>query len=290
MSLSTVIETSAALSDRQMAALVSLLADEDPAVYQTIRDTLVGYGPTAVAWLRPRLQDRDPLLQERAQEIILFLERQEADNRFLAFCLGQGEDLDLEQGAWGLAQTQYPELKVPAYQNQLDRFADELRNRLGGQTSVPTILATLNEYLFGELGFVGNEKNYYEPDNTYFNRVLDRKTGNPVSLCLLYLLVARRLQLPIVGIGMPGHFLCRYQSLVGETFIDAFNQGKLLTKAECVKHLIQSGHGSFEGYLAPISPRRMLLRMCANLHQIYVDLEQPREASRLQRYIVALSK
>jgi regulator of sirC expression with transglutaminase-like and TPR domain len=89
---------------------------------------------------------------------------------------------------------------------------------------------------------------------------------------------------------MPGHFLCRYQSPTGETYIDAFNRGKLLTKAECVKYLLQSGHGYLEGYLAPVSPRRMLLRMCANLHQIYVDLELPKESARLQRYIIALSK
>jgi regulator of sirC expression with transglutaminase-like and TPR domain len=94
----------------------------------------------------------------------------------------------------------------------------------------------------------------------------------------------------MTGIGMPGHFLCRYQSSTTEIFIDAFNQGRILSKAECIKYLLQSGHGYLDGYLAPVSPRRMLLRMCANLHQIYVDLEQGKEAARFQHYIVALSK
>src|SRR5690606_39368836 len=62
------------------------------------------------------------------------------------------------------------------------------------------------------LGFRGNEQNYYDPANSYFNRVIDRRTGNPISLCLLFMLLGRRLEMPIAGIGFPGHFLCRYQT------------------------------------------------------------------------------
>jgi regulator of sirC expression with transglutaminase-like and TPR domain len=120
--------------------------------------------------------------------------------------------------------------------------------------------------------------------------VVDRRTGNPISLCLVYLFIARRLRLPIVGIGMPGHFLIRFQSSTGEVFIDAFNRGKLLSKADCVKYLLHTSHGFQEGYLAPVSPRRVLLRVCSNLHQIYAQLELAEDTSRLQRYIVALAK
>jgi regulator of sirC expression with transglutaminase-like and TPR domain len=98
------------------------------------------------------------------------------------------------------------------------------------------------------------------------------------------------LKLPIVGIGMPGHFLIRFQSSTGELFIDAFNRGKLLSKADCIKYLLHTSHGFQEGYLAAVSPRRVLLRVCSNLHQIYAQLELPEETARLQRYIVALAK
>jgi regulator of sirC expression with transglutaminase-like and TPR domain len=290
MKTAAIRDSALPLSERQRAALISLLADEDAGVYQTIRNTILSYGPQAIAWLNPSTLSSDPVLRRRAQEIVNFLSRQEADNRLLSFCLNNGEDLDIEQGAWLLAQTQYPDTNVLAYQALLDSYAGELRERLVGVIGADKILAVLNQYLFFELGFVGNEQNYYDPDNSFLNRVIDRRMGNPISLCLLYLLVARRLRLPVVGIGMPGHFLCRYQSSTGETFIDAFNRGKLLTKAECIKYLLQSGHGYLEGYLAPVSPRRMLLRMCANLHQIFVDLELSKESARLQRYIVALSK
>ncbi len=290
MSATMINDPRPAPEDRKRTALISLLADDDPAIYQTIRRTILSYGQAAAGWLRPYTLNRDPVLRRRAVEIVQFLARQEADDRVLAFCLNQGEDLDIEQGAWLLAQTQYPDINVAAYQALLDSFAAELRERLTGLTSMDRVLETLSQHLFSDLGFSGNEVNYYDPDNSYLNRVVDRRLGNPISLCLIYLLIARRLSLPVAGIGMPGHFLCRYQTSTGEAYIDAFNRGKLLTKAECVKYLLQSGHGYLDGYLAPVSPRRMLLRLCANLHQIYVDLELPKESARLQRYIVALSK
>ena len=278
------------LSEREREALISLLDDDDEAVYRTVRGTLLECGSDAVAWLRPHTLSSDPVLRRRAIEIIHRLERQSADNRFLAFCLSHGEELDLEEGAFLLAQTQYPEINIMAYQALLDSYAGDLRERLDLTHGTDHTLATINQLLFAELGFQGNEKNYYDPDNSYLNRVLDRRTGNPISLCLIYILLARRLRLPIAGIGMPGHFLARYQSSKDEVFIDAFNRGKLLTKADCVQYLLQTSHGFQESHLAPVSARRMLLRMCSNLHQIYVQLELAEDAARFQRYIVALAK
>jgi regulator of sirC expression with transglutaminase-like and TPR domain len=278
------------LSDGQKAALVNLLGDDDAAVYQTVRENILSYGQEATQWLRPHTLSSDAVLRRRAQEIVQYLARQSADNHFLAFCLSQGEDLDIEEAAWLLAQTQYPEINLTAYQALFDSYASDLRERIDLSAGAEALLGAVNQYLFGELKFHGNEQNYYEPDNSYLNRVLDRRTGNPITLCLVYLLIARRLRLPIAGIGMPGHFLVRYQSSTAEIYIDAFNQGKLLTKADCVKYLLHTSHGFQESYLSVITSRRMLLRMCSNLHQIYVQLELTEETARVQRYIVALAK
>ena len=192
------------LSESQRAALLSLLADDDPAVYQTIRAKILSCGPQAADWLRPHTLSRDPALRRRAQEVVLHFDRQAADDRFLTFCLKRGEDFDLEQGAWLFAQTRYPEINVEAYEALLDSYASDLRERLDPAGEAKQSLAAINEYLFCDLGFSANEKNYYGPENSYLNCVIDRRTGNPVNLCLLYMLLARRLRLPITGIGLPG--------------------------------------------------------------------------------------
>ncbi|MGA2864336.1 MAG: transglutaminase-like domain-containing protein [Verrucomicrobiota bacterium] len=284
------IELPEELSERRRAALLSLLADEDPAVYQAVRRKILSLGPSAVSWLRPHTLSREPALRRRAQEIIRHFDRQTADNAFLAFCLKHGEEFDLETAAWLLAQTRYPDINIEAYRALLDSYAVELRERLGPADQARKTLGTIHHYLFSELGFTGNETDYYDPENSYLNRVLDRRTGNPINLCLLYLLLARRLRLPIAGIGLPGHFVCRYQSTAAEIYLDVFNRGKLLTKADCINYLVQANFSVRDDYLAPISSRRLLLRICANLHQIYLQLELAEEATRLQRYLVALAR
>ncbi|MEO7300153.1 MAG: transglutaminase-like domain-containing protein, partial [Verrucomicrobiota bacterium] len=206
------------------------------------------------------------------------------------FCLNQGEDFDIEEGILLLAQTQFPNINRAAYSAILDSLASDLREQTDLEADSEQILATINDYLFRQLGFIGNEENYYDPENSYINCVLDRRTGNPISLSLVYLLISRRLKLPMVGIGLPGHFICRFQTSKNELYIDAFNRGKILTKADCIKYLLHTNHSLQEGHLAPVSARRVLLRICANLHQIYTQLDSTEEISRLQRYLVALAK
>ncbi len=272
-------------------ALLKLLTDEAPSVHEAVRAKILTYGFSATRWLQPATLSSDPILRRRAIGIIRYLSRQAADNRFLAFCLTQGEELDIEEGTLLLAQTEYPEINTLAYQALFDSYAADLREQIDFAAPVDQIIAIINHYLFEDLGYRGNEEDYYNPENSYLNRVVDRRTGNPISLCSLYLFVSRRLKLPTVGIGMPGHFLCRYQTPSEEAvYIDAFNRGKLLTKADCVKYLVHTRDGFKDSYLAPITGRRTLLRMCSNLHQIYSQLSLPDETARYQRYIVALAK
>jgi regulator of sirC expression with transglutaminase-like and TPR domain len=278
------------LSERKKAALLNLLADEDPGVYHRIREKILSYGPSATDWLRPHVLSRDPALRRRVNEILLHFDRQSADDDFLGFCLKHGQEFDLEHAAWMLSLTQYPDINIAGYHALLDSYADDLSQELEPGAKPHQVLARLNQYLFDGLGFTGNERDYYDPENSYLNRVLDRRTGNPVSLCLVYLLIARRLHLPVAGIGLPGHFLCRYQSSSAEFYIDAFNRGKLLSKADCIQYLVHGNYSVRDEYLTPATPRRMLLRICGNLHQIYLHLGQAETATRVQRYLVALAR
>jgi len=290
MSRAGSIEIAEELSESRKSAFLKLLADDDLAIYHRIREKILSFGPVATGWLRPHTLSRDPALRRRAQEIVLQLDRQIADNEFLSFCLQQGEECDLEQGAWLLAQTQYPDINVEGYRALLDSYAAEIRERLAEVNRPRDILTVLNTYLFVGLGLSGNEENYYDPENSYLNRVLDRRTGNPINLCLVYLLLARRLRLPVSGIGLPGHFICRYQSTAAEIYIDPFNHGRILTKADCIQYLLQSNYSVRDEYLSPVRPRRMLLRVCGNLHQVYLHLEEKEPATRMQRYLVALAR
>jgi len=275
---------------QQQAALIKLLADEDPAVYEAVRGKIISLGSDTQVWLKPCQISSDPLLRRHAQDIVRHFDRETADTRFMAYCLQDEDKLDLEKGAMLLAATQYPEINAAAYSAVLDGFAGELREWLAQGDQQQNLLVRMNEYIFGTLGFTGNMENYYDPENSFLNCVLDRRTGNPVSLCVVYILITRRLGLPVTGVGLPGHSVCRYVSSNAEVFVDAFNLGKLLTRKDCIEHLNRCKHEVRDEYLSPMSARRMLARMCGNLEQIYVELQQDEDAARVQRYLFALTR
>lgn len=278
------------LQAQQQAALIKLLSDEDPAVYEAVREKIISLGSDTQIWLKPCQLSGDPVMRRHATEIVRHFDRETADTRFMALCLQDEDKIDLEKGALLLARTQHPEINISAYSALLDDYAGELREWLAAGDQSKHVLERVNEFIFGHLGFTGNMENYYDPENSFLNSVLDRRTGNPVSMCVVYILLARRLGMPVSGVGLPGHSVCRYVSANEEVYIDAFNLGKLLSRNDCLEHLKRCKHEVREEYLQPMSARRMLARMCGNLEQIYTEENQTDDATRVQRYLFALTR
>lgn len=269
-------------------ALVSLLADEDATIYRTVRSTLLSYGAEAEEWLQGELLSGNPTLRRRAREIVEYRARERSHLQFLAYCNRQGEHLDLEEACLMLALTRFPEINPVAYTALLDSWGNELQARLGHLTSDESRLKAFNHYFFESLAFRGQDGYGTDPESCYFNTIVDKRCGNPIGLCAVYLSIARRTKMPITGIGLPGHFLCRYQTAKMETYIDCFRLGMLLSKADCTEYLLQSGQTLSGQSLAPVSSRNMLVRMCNNLVITYGHLEDTKEASRAQHYVETL--
>ena len=280
---------SSSLPEKQRLALISLLADDDPHIYNTIRSKLLSYGSAAEEWLRAEILSNDPTMRRRAREILEHRARRRAHLKFLDHCGRHGKELDLEESTFLLARTRYPEINQDAYVALLDAWAGELQLRLAKSYSSESKLADFNRHLFEKLGFSGHEHYGYDPESCYLNRIVDKRRGNPIGICAVYLFLARRTGMPIAGISLPGHFICRYQTASSEVFVDCFRRGALLTKSDCIKYLLQSSQGLVEGQLSPVTPRRILQRMCRNLITTYGHLEQTEEAVRAQHYLEALS-
>lgn len=273
------------LSPGQREALLRLLDDEDPGVSDVAKHRLIAEGQGLIPWLRPHTLSNNPILRRRAREIVLHFEALDADERMRSFCRRAGEDLDLEEGALRLAQTHYPELNCDAYRALLDDWSARVAEWLPeDRLATDDVLGAFHLVLFQQLGIQGNEANYYEPENSYLNRVIDRRTGNPITLCTIVLLIGRRLGLPLVGIGLPAHFLCRYQTATAQVYLDAFHGGRLLNRTDCIAFVNKLGRPFEESFLHPVSPRRMLQRMCINLEHAYENLEMRSELVRIRTY------
>ena len=279
----------ASLSGKDKAALVRLLSDPDPRVLHAVRQTLLNCGPEARPWLKAGLGSGDRLVRKHSWAILAQLERSEADREFIAFCNRGGEQLNLEKGVWLLTRTAYPILDRESYEAQIDEFAASVRKVCDPAQSQPAALMAVNRVLYRKEHFRGDKANYYDPQNSYLNRVIDRRLGNPLSLSLVYLFVARRLGLPVTGVGMPGHFILRLQSPAFTIYVDAFNGGNFLTHSDCATRLKRCGYGIDAGFLSATTPRRTLMRICSNLHQIYQKSRHLKERDRVQRYLIKLA-
>ncbi len=188
-------------------------------------------------------------------------------------CLAVPEDeIDLSQAAFLIAATEYPQLDLAQQSEALDSLAFGARSRFDGVLDDPLYcLNSLSEYLFDELGFRGNQDDYYDPRNSFLNEVLSRRLGIPITLALVCIEVGKRLGIPIIGIGMPGHFLVRHRDQ-HDHFMDPFYRGILLTEQECADRLEQLVRGDFvwdSKLLDPVGNRELLARVLRNLKGIY---------------------
>ena len=204
----------------------------------------------------------------------------------------EDERIDLARAALAIARTEYPQLKADQYLGRLQALAQRVRARLALNPTPAETIAELNAVLFREERFRGNVEDYYDPRNSFLNEVLDRKLGIPITLALVYEEVARRIGLPLFGVGMPGHFLLKHYDVDGhQVILDPFHGGALLTLQECQQRLdhVYSGQMQLQSeFLSSVSRRRWLTRMLNNLKTIYLSSRNFRKALVMADLILAI--
>ncbi len=210
-----------------------------------------------------RLEQQARRLRQLADAV-----HQESVRRQLATELKKDEDqIDLIRGALLIAAIDNEEVEVEAYVQQVERMAGELKDGLDKQADEPTRLAALNKYLFDESGFHGSRTNYYHQSNSYMNEVIDDREGLPIMLSVLYMDMARRIGLNVVGVGLPGHFVVRHEPKKGKTqLIDPFDRGRVWTDEEAVRQVKSRIPGPLDKQFFEAQPKRaILIRMLRNL-------------------------
>jgi regulator of sirC expression with transglutaminase-like and TPR domain len=204
----------------------------------------------------------------------------------------QDDEIDLLRAALTYAKAEYPELDVEAYVEKVERLAGRVREELKATADTQGVLRTLNRVLFEEEGLHGNRDDYYDPRNSFLNDVLERKTGIPIALSVIYMEVARRVGLPVFGVGMPGHFLLKHYDIEGQqTFIDAFHGGRLLTPEETRLRMKEVYEGQLQSqpeFMNTVGNRQILTRMLNNLRSIYISSRNFKKALTIVDLILAI--
>ncbi len=185
-------------------------------------------------------------------------------------------EIDLPEAALIIASDEYPDLDVSHYLHKLDAMASRLRPHLPPGREPRATVELLNHLLYEEMEFSGNRENYYDPRNSYLNDVLDRRTGLPITLSIVYLALGRRLGLPLVGVGLPGNFIVKWQDRENRLLIDPFNKGEILDEFGVEALVRDTYHPSarFQAeWLNAVGSRYILVRLLNNLKGIFVHTE-----------------
>lgn len=185
------------------------------------------------------------------------------------------EHFDLAQASLMLAQDAYPDIDISGYMGQLDDFAVAIRRRVARDAFAEQKVLALNTYLFNEMRFSGNFDDYYDPRNSYLNEVIERRTGIPITLSIVYLEVGRRIGLNLKGISFPGHFLVKLSVKRGELVLDPFLGGEAQSEADLRQRLATMlppaavEKATLDQYLEAATPRQIVARVLRNLKNIY---------------------
>ena len=203
----------------------------------------------------------------------------------------ENDQIDLAKGALLIAKDAYADLDIEAYLQRLNQMAEELQSQIGDEADTSDQINRLNHYLFEVQGFAGSsQEHYYDPRNSYLNEVLERKTGIPITLSVVYMEIGKRIGLPLVGVGFPGHFIVKHRDL--EAVIDPFEKGQILSDEDLSERLTQifrepvSVHPRF---LQAVTNKEILARMLRNLRQIHFRQEEHEKAVNVAEQITWLA-
>lgn len=271
----------------EIESLVSLLDDPDPYIQAQVKNRLFELGEQAVPLLdQHKSESRNEVEREQINDIIQHITYGDLEEDFMEVLEDGIKNLKkLEDAVFILSRFDNPTIREGEYKKKLDRFADMIADEIRYRPDESGKMNILLSFIFDGLKFTGSTVDYYNPDNSYMNRVIDRRQGLPISLGLIVLFLARRLEMPFYGINMPIHFMIKFKGEKEETLIDPFDKGKVITYNQCYFFLKQNGVEPKSKHFEVASEIEILARCIRNLIQSYYKRNADRKVEGLKKLL-----
>lgn len=277
------------LPDNEVRALMRLVEDEEEQNAKTLKDEL-----SAVASAEPERFETLACGQYPASAppfVSTLLEEirwRQIGSRLQNLPMDAEGELNLEEGLYLISRFNTPQLAPENVSAPLDQMAASVKARLEDALDLNHFTRILSEVVFKAHGFHGASAQLFNPSQIYLHDVLTLKSGSPISLSAIYILLGKRLGIPISGIGLPGHFIVRIKTWNGEIFLDPHRSGRTLSVRECQAMVFGRGMQWDPQYLQPVNNRYILSRTIGNLIYIYNHTRDERRSSFLKSYFEAL--
>jgi hypothetical protein len=249
-------------------ALAKLLSDDDPETVRLVKEQMLSNAEENIPPLEELMDSDDAVVASHAKEVFDELQGRQAREEFQLFCHLGGEVFDLEQAAWSLVRAIKPGICTHEHQVNVNEWGRRYLSGLSLCWSNRDRVNLLTDQLANGLGFSGNSATYYCEENSLLTTVIDSRRGIPITLTLLYIMIAARAAVKVEGVNLPGHFIAK----LGDIYFDPFHGGRTLCQCDIEQILKQQGMEFAEKHLQVATPRQFLLRMLANLLYVY-DLD-----------------
>lgn len=252
------------LNEKELMALVSLLEDEDFEVIKHVEDKILSIGSEVIPFLEKVWEESfNPGVQRKIEDLIHRLQFGQLKFRLQEWTKNGGTDL--LEGVWIVATYQYPDLELAFLKKEIEQLYYEVWLEFKKDLHPFDQVKLINSTIFEKLKFKANTKNFHSPGNSMINVVLETKRGNPISLCILYILVAQKLELPIRGVNLPNLFMCTYKTEGHQFYINAFNKGLIFSKSDIENYVQQLHLNPIDLFFEPCQNEDIVKRILRNL-------------------------
>ena len=272
------------MNDNELKALISLLDDEDREVVEHVEQQIRQMGGQMIPFLETEWEGTfNPDLQKRIEEIIHDLQYESVLDRMRDW--KNGGAMDLLEGLWIVATYQYPDLSLAKLKQDVEQLFYDAWIDFRPDMHPDEQIKAMNNVFFSKLKFAPNTKHFHSPANSMINQVLESRRGNPITLCILYMLIAKRLNLPVYGVNLPNLFVLTYKNSSGVQFyINVFNRGLVFTTKDIDQYIDQLNIKRLETFYQPCTNADIVRRVLRNLTLAFEkngDMERVREVEQI---------
>ncbi|WP_018617894.1 transglutaminase-like domain-containing protein [Spirosoma luteum] len=272
------------MNDNELKALISLLDDEDPEVVDHVEQRIRQMGGQMIPLLETEWEGSfNSALQKRIEEIIHDLQYESVLDRMRDW--KNGGAMDLLEGLWIVATYQYPDLSLHKLKQDVEQLFYDVWVDFKMDMHPDEQIKAMNTAFFSKLKFAPNTKHFHSPANSMINQVLESRRGNPITLCVLYMLIAKRLNLPVYGVNLPNLFVLTYKNNAGVQFyINVFNRGLVFTTKDIDQYIDQLNIKRLDTFYQPCTNADIVRRVLRNLTLAFEkngDTERVREVEQI---------
>lgn len=276
------------LDKKEFQALVSLLEDEDEEVNRHVEGKIMSLGSDIIPYLEEQWENSfDPNIQRKIEDMIHTLQFSQLKERFRDWKEKGGESL--LEGMWLVSLYQYPDTELNDLNKEIEQIYYDIWIELKEDLHPYDQIKIINGALFSKLKFRANTKNFHSPNNSFLKSVLESKKGNPISLSVVYMLVAEKLGLPIYGVNLPNLFIITYKSEEVQFYVNAFNRGLIFSKKDIDNYLANLNLTPKPIYYEPCSNEDIIKRVLRNLIMAFEKLGEHHKSEEVKELLIEVS-